>query len=216
MKKIFWISLCLIISVSGSRAESLYVNDIVKITLRTGPGIDHKIVNMLKSGDKVEIIETGKEWSQVKSAAGDTGWALTRLLTPREPNSQILMTLEKKYQTLLQERDTPTEKLHELTEENQQLKVALAEKENTLARLSETHATMEKETAELSKIKSALKQANTQLSRQRQQLTQYEAQISNEGLSQNIKWFLSGAGVLLTGFLIGLASRKSRRRPSLL
>ena len=54
-------------------AEEMYVNEIVQITLRTGKGTDHKIVAMIQSGQKVEIVEPGQDWSRVRTADGREG-----------------------------------------------------------------------------------------------------------------------------------------------
>ena len=38
-------------------AQDIYVNGVIKITMRMGPGVEHKIVAMLTSGSKLETIE---------------------------------------------------------------------------------------------------------------------------------------------------------------
>ena len=52
---------CLILIWVEAWAETKYVGDLTEITFRTGPGIDHKIVEMLKSGQKVEVVQAGGE-----------------------------------------------------------------------------------------------------------------------------------------------------------
>jgi hypothetical protein len=43
-----------------------------------------------------------------------------------------------------------------------------------------------------------------------------EKEIARLSLNRNIRWFLSGAGVLVLGFIIGFSTKKQRRRSSLL
>lgn len=81
-------------------AETMYIDDIVKITVRTGPGIAHKIVAMIKSGERVEVLKTeepDKEWSLVRITNGKEGWVLSRFLKSKEPDGLILERLKKKH-----------------------------------------------------------------------------------------------------------------------
>ncbi len=48
-----------------SWAQKAYVTDSLKITLRTGPSIENKIISMLDSGQPVEVLESIGEWSRV-------------------------------------------------------------------------------------------------------------------------------------------------------
>ena len=54
----------------------------------------------------------------------------------------------------------------------------------------------------------------------RKQQTQKALELDNEveklHWNQNVRWFLSGAGVLLLGFIIGFSTKRQRRRSSLL
>ncbi len=53
-------------------AEDIYVTGITNITMRTGPGLEHKIIAMLETGTKLEIVEYQKDWSRVKKDPGET------------------------------------------------------------------------------------------------------------------------------------------------
>ena len=44
-------------------AESKYISDTMKITLRTGPGKDRKIISLLSIGQKVDVLQPGDEWT---------------------------------------------------------------------------------------------------------------------------------------------------------
>ncbi len=53
MRHLVFIGVLLILFSTAVQAETMYVSDLVEITLRTGQGIDHKIIAMIKSGQKV-------------------------------------------------------------------------------------------------------------------------------------------------------------------
>ncbi|MFO7912531.1 MAG: SH3 domain-containing protein, partial [Desulfotignum sp.] len=46
--------------------------------MRTGPGVEHKIVAMLVSGTRLEILEYQDDWSMVQTDDQKSGWVLTR------------------------------------------------------------------------------------------------------------------------------------------
>ena len=69
--------------------ETMYVSDILKLTLRTGPSIENKIISVLESGQVMEVIKFGDEWSRVQLPNGKEGWVLSRYLTTGETNNII-------------------------------------------------------------------------------------------------------------------------------
>jgi len=71
------------------QAETMYVGDIIKITVRTGPGINHKIVAMINSGARVEVLKPEDEWSLVRITNGKEGWVLSRFLKSKEPDGLV-------------------------------------------------------------------------------------------------------------------------------
>ena len=101
--------------VSTANAETMYVSNIIKITLRTGPGTDHRVVKMLESGQKIEVLYQEEDWSQVRLLDGKDGWLLTRFISPEKPSGMLLKSLTGEHNVLLKE----TKSVHE---ENSKLK----------------------------------------------------------------------------------------------
>ncbi|MCK5097650.1 MAG: SH3 domain-containing protein, partial [Desulfobacteraceae bacterium] len=65
---------CFIIISSGfCYAESKYVTDITKITMRSAPDAEHKIISMLKSGTVIHVLEQSGAWSKVRTKNGKEG-----------------------------------------------------------------------------------------------------------------------------------------------
>jgi len=153
-------------------AENKYINDIMKITMRTGPGTNRKIIALVGIGQKVEVVRWGGDWTLIRLTNGKEGWVISRFLTDKIPSSIELKELKSKYKALMNEAATMQEADSLLKAENKKLSTKLA------------------------------------ASRKKFQKT------SNK--NQNIKWFLSGAGILILGFIIGFSTKRQRRRSSLL
>jgi len=195
-----------------AHAETMYVSNIVKITLRTGPGTDHKILRMLPSGQQVDILSKEGDWSYVRLPEGLEGWLLARFISAEKPSSLILKALEKEHQTLLGEAERLQTENKDLAMENSGLTAELAEVKERLAGVSKEFQTLKKESTDFLSLKSQYEKTNAALEEETR-----KAQVLHDLLlERNIYLGLSGAGVLLLGFIIGLSTRKNKRRSSLL
>jgi SH3 domain protein len=190
------VSLIYIFPISYSSAEDIYVTGVTNITMRTGPGVDHKIVRMLKSGTKLEIVEHKEDWSHVRTIDGKQGWVLSRFLTPKVPDALLVNKLEIENQRLM-------EKLAAIEEENKQLTV----KNATLVQLKEKYTKLKKESGQFLELKANYNEMTEQFENQKKKIEKLENDSKNE-----IKfWFLIGPGVLIIGFIFGLSTRKKKR-----
>jgi len=57
MKRFVLFGICLLLFVVPVHVSTMYVNDTVEITFRTGQSLDHKILSFLQSGQRLEVIE---------------------------------------------------------------------------------------------------------------------------------------------------------------
>ena len=209
MKKICWFTmLILFLPVSTTAAETMYVVDIIKITLRTGPGTDHRVVKMLESGQQVETIYQEGDWSQVQLEDGQKGWLLTRYISPDKPSSLLLSSLQDEYDLLLQKAKTIREENLMLKKDNATLSNELKAFQNELKKTTDEYSTLKEESADFISLKSNHEKTKTKLSEYEKKVAVMEKKLVNK----NIILFLTGAGVLLIGFIIGFSSKKQRRR----
>ncbi len=179
-----------------SFAEDIYVAGITKVTMRTGPGIKHKIIDILTSGDKLEMVEYQRDWSQVKTDKGRTGWVLTRFLTQEIPDAFLIEKLKKDNQELIS-------KFRVLEAENK----ILADKNSALVNFEEKYNKLEQESADFLKLETKYKKVMEEFAAQKEQIG-----ILKNNLNQEQKfWFLIGAGVFIFGLLLGLITRKKKR-----
>ncbi|MBU0999633.1 TIGR04211 family SH3 domain-containing protein [Patescibacteria group bacterium] len=216
MRRFLFIGVLLVLFSTTVRAETQYVSDLAEITLRTGKGIDHKIITMLKSGVQVEVLEPNDQWTKIRLPDGREGWVMSRFLTPKMPNSLELEELKKKHEALLAMADTPFKEIQKLQEENERLRSELAVAEKALNSLKGSYESLKKESPELLKLKSDYQRLEDQFAKQKKRAGQLEDELSKHDIRQHVRWFLSGAAVLLVGFFLGFSAKRQRRRSSLL
>jgi len=216
MKNIIFIGLCVVLLCSSAQAETMYVTDNIKITLRTGPGIDHKIIAMIKPGLELEVIQSANDWSQVRLASGTEGWILSRFITDIRPSRLELAKLEKKHGKLMAQSVSLFDENKTYKEKNKRLSSELLNCKEMLGNVSKSYETLKSESADFLKLQSNYKRTASQLADQNKKAEKLEEELSKLLLQHNIKWFLSGAGVLLMGFLIGFSAKRQRRKSSLL
>ena len=200
----------------GHAADTRFVSGVMEVTLRTGPGTDHRVTAMVASGEKIELVEQGKTWSKVHLEGGKVGYMLNRFITATPPCNITLEKLQKKHQTLVEQSSEPLKEVARLTNENEQLQSNFAAIEHSLNNLQIEHETLKKESGDFLNIKAKYTQTAKQLSEQSAKVEKLEAEMARLGWNQNIRWFLGGAGVLLLGYIIGFFSKRRRRRSSLL
>jgi SH3 domain protein len=147
-------------------------------------------MKFVKDGNQVELFEENGNWAKVRLQSGTEGWMLKRYLSDEKP---------------------PVEQVRELREENNVLKTGNEKLTRDLKKIKEIQQASSEELEKLQtsaeeKLAIGLKECN-------KMKDEYKA--SQE--FNKIMWFLSGAGVLLVGWLIGrFAGGPQRKRNKLL
>jgi SH3 domain protein len=197
-------------------AETLYVNDVIKVPVRSGASLDNKVIAMVASGDALEVMKRGEEWTQVRLADGKEGWMTSRHLITERPYVLQFRDLERKHADMLARAAPSARELSELRDQNTQLGEALEQTRGALESLRTAHEALQRDAANVVALRSERDSARTQLAEQTQQNRQTSEELTVLARSHNIRWFLSGAAVLLLGIAIGSSVRKKRHHSSLL
>ncbi len=193
-----------------------YVTDTLRTPLRTNPTHRHKIIRMLPPGSKVTILKANNDgWSNVifnHRGRDIKGWLPSASLQ-NMPIAQDRLTKQ-------------TEKVGTLTKENTQLKVDFStlttRYEETSEELREIKSESFQIESELSQLK-AISGQSIQIGQENEQhikrikILTDENIIMKERISQaedvvQRQWFLTGAGVLLLGVLLGRFFRKPTKK----
>ena len=211
-----FILIIILISSLSAQAESMYVTDVLKVTLRTGPSLNNKIIKMVESGQKIEVIEPGQEWSLVRLDDGMEGWILNRYMISDQTNKIKLVKLESKYSRLEAKSSSIFEENAELKTENQKLGSDLSDTKKELEKIRNNYESLKADSAEFIKLQSNFEKVSKQLTEQTQKATELAEQVSDLEVSYYIKWFLAGSGVLFVGFILGFSTKRKSRQSSLL
>ena len=212
------LAIILVIILSGSglvQAETWYVTDSLAITLRTGPELDRKITAMIKSGQSMEILEKGDEWSLVQLPSGIEGWVLNRFIKAEVPKSIQLVALQKKYDDLMAGATAPLKKLKEVNGENTRLHANLEKMKRDLGELQKSYQELRETTADARRIKKERDQLSKELTDKSKKTRELKTALAAAEKKNTLWWFIAGAGVLLFGFVLGFAVRPRRKRSSL-
>ena len=216
MKNIIFIGICVVLLCSSAQAETMYVSDSIEITFRTGPGIDHKIITMIKPGLELKVIQSENDWSQVRLLSGTEGWVLNRFITDIRPSRFELDRLKKKHEELMAQSVSLFDANKTYKVKNKQLSSELLNSKKMLGNVSKSYETLKSESADFLKLQSTYNKTASELAEQNKKAEKLEEGLSKLLFQHNIKWFLSGAGVLLVGLLIGFSAKRQRRKSSLL
>ena len=195
--------------------ETMYVSDVLKLTLRTGPSIENKIISVIDSGQMMEVVKFGDEWSQVQLPNGKEGWVLSRYLTTNETHNIKLERLEAKHKNLMIQAAELLEENNMLKAENKRFSTESKANQKQFVQTQADYEALKAEAAEFITLKANYKRAASQLAEQTTKAKQLEEELSSLEMSTYIKWFLAGSGVLIVGFLIGFSTKRQRRRPAL-
>ena len=210
------IGICLMVFVTFGSAENIYVTDVLKLTLRSGPSTEHKILSVIESGQQLEILDRGPEWTLVRLPNDKEGYVLTRYLSTTPTAGIRLQRLQEKHKSLMQQTASLLEENARFKSENNQLNSSLGSNEKTLEQERAEYEKLKADSAQFLTLKSKYDKAAAQLEEQTKRADTLEEQLNRFEMNQYIKWFLAGSGVLLVGFIIGFSARRQRRRPSLL
>ncbi|MGB2689867.1 MAG: TIGR04211 family SH3 domain-containing protein [Desulfobacterales bacterium] len=211
------VGICLFLLSTAVLAETkYYINDSMKITMRTGPATDRKIIALLSVGQEVKILESENEWTMVRLLNGKEGWVISRFLTDQTPESIQLEALKKNHSALQTKDASLMEENQALKAENKKLGIDLNTSETKQRGLGTSYETLKRESKQFLDLQAKYKESTSKLAAQTQKAEKYEDELTKLLWNKNIKWFLGGAGVLILGFIIGFSTKRQRRHSSLL
>jgi SH3 domain protein len=205
-----------LVAAHPSWAQNSYVTDSLRITLRTGPSVDNKIITMLSSGRAVEVLETSGEWSRVRIQEGDEitqeGWVLSRFLMTRLPWEVRAKTLIEENSGLKEKLSTMEKELSETTRLSRELGGKLKNTSGALAKVEKDFANLKKGAADYLALRTKYETVRSELETGRKNLRQLTRENEELRSSERIKWFITGASVVVFGLIFGLILGKKQRK----
>jgi len=199
----------------GEPAETLYVSDTtLEANLRTGTSQENRIIGMLRPGTQVTVLSEKEGWAEVTLEDGRTGWILRRYLSERPPWRETAEQLQRENEQLRNQ-------LHKVRTEHQQIAQKSAEVQKQLdsqqgefQSLQREHEDLRKSSTNYLNLKMAYENLQNEARQNKAKLDEVEKAYSKLKTSRAIRWFLSGAGVLMLGWIVGSSMARIRRRRS--
>lgn len=196
-------------------AETVYVSDVLRITVRTGPTTDNEIIEMVTSGAVLET--TGEEadgWYPVRTEKGTEGYAMARFLVDEPIARDQLADLQAQLDSLQAEPDSLRATALQVQTENKNLSAQNGELSLEVQQLAERLSSITDLSSNSLEIASERDEIRAERDRLLFELD--EARMNNSILEDQSdkKWAIVGAGVLFIGIVLGLVlpGLKSRRR----
>lgn len=209
-------STTLALSMSGvSAQEHRWVTDTTYVPLRSGKGNQYRIIDKgIKSGNRVTVISSDAEWTEVRTQGGQVGFLPTQFLIDTPTAALKLEAAEAKLSKVEAEYNTLKEQLSEATSASTQLDQELAEANTRVGEL-------QVELAEIKRISAnavSMHERHSELMHSHQ-VMQTELDVlkaENQRLQSDERntFFLYGAGSVGLGVIITLLVPALRRRKS--
>lgn len=205
-----------VLTAAAGMAQTKYVSEDFEITMRTGPGTDHKIIAMVPSGRELEVIEPGNDWSMVRLSNGREGWVLSRYLTSEMPSTVKLKRLETEYQSLQEQNQALKEKFSKVSADGSNLGIELRQTQQQLKSTESAYEALKRDSADFIKFKATYEKNLKELNENRTKAEQLETDLKKLASSQLIEGILYGGGLVIIGFITGWLMKKPKRRAGLL
>ncbi len=192
---------------SISLAEVMYIDDTLLVPLRSGEGLQFRIVHKgVKSGTKVELIghNTGSGYSHIKTPEGIAGYLPTRYLVKNEIARDRLVKVSMQ----LEKSQTTSNQLQSELKELQQKFNTLSTEHDQLTRQSDTTSSELKKVKSISSNALSLDQRNRELRETNQELKNEVELLTadNQRLKDKSEtsFMMIGAALVLLGVMLAL------------
>lgn len=204
MKRILFFMLLL--GSSSCFAETGYITDQLKITLRSGESTTHKVIRMLPSGTAVEILSRNSDtnYAKVRLPDGTVGYVLSRMLLKERPARERLAEAEQQLVVLRQEPGKLSSQLADLQESHADLQQRFNSMKSENSDLKQELSRLRKVAQDPLRIATERDDA---VERSQQLADELDIlKLKNQRLTDKTEqnWFLIGAGVIIAGIILGL------------
>ncbi|MGQ7956814.1 TIGR04211 family SH3 domain-containing protein [Pseudomonas sp. SP16.1] len=170
--------------VSAQAEEARWVSDSLNTYVRSGPTDGYRIVGSLTSGQKVQLLRTQGDYSQVRAENGNAVWIPSRDLQEVPGQAERLPQLEQRVAELSAELEGIDETW-----------------KTRVQGMQETLDARKKLIAELQTARGAL---DAELTTTRAQLREAQAQLGEEQQQVLMRYMVYGGGIAGAGLLLGL------------
>lgn len=165
-------------------AATKYVSDDLFTYMHSGPGTQYKIIGSVNAGERINVIQSNSNYTQIRDSKGRAGWISSKYVSNKMGLKERLPKLETQLAKLKAQLDTASDKANKekagLEGSLKSYKTQVEELQNANSKLNE----------ELQKVQAENRSLNAKLDTQKDDLL--------------MKWFTYGGMVAGGGLLLGL------------
>jgi SH3 domain protein len=199
----------------GYTAGTLYVSDTtLEANLRTGTSQENRIIGLLRPGTRVTLLSEEDGWAEVTLEDGRTGWILRRYLSERPPWRETAEKLSKENEQLRTQLHKIRTEYQEIMQESAELQKRMDSQQGELQSVQSEYEELKKSSTNYLNLKMAYENLQNETRQTKAKLDELEKAYGKLKTSRTIRWFLSGAGVLMLGWIVGSSMARVRRRRS--
>jgi len=203
----------------ASLAETRYVTDQFKITLRSGESSTHRIVRMIPTGEPLTVLRSNPDtgYTRVRTQDGKKGYVLTHQIVNEPIARDQLVALQGRVRELETAPGELSAKLAALQGEHAQLQQAYEELQNIKQKVGSELTNLRRTSSNAVQIANERNELRRQVARLSSEFEELKQENRELRVNSNQRWFLIGGGVVTGGILLGLVLphlRMRRRRDS--
>lgn len=196
-------------------ATTVYVSDTnLEANLRSGTSQENRIIGMLRPGTKLTLLGEENGWAEVTLEDGRTGWILKRYLSERPPWRETAEQLQKENEQLRAQLNKVRTEYKQIMQESAEVQRQLNSQQVDFQSVQREYDELKKSSTNYLNLKMAYENLQNEARQSKAKLDELEKAYGKLRTSRAIRWFLSGAGVLMLGWIVGSSMARMRRRRS--
>ncbi len=172
------------VNAQESSSNTRWVSDSLNTFVRSGPTDGYRIVGTLTSGQKVELISTQGDYSQVRSESGSNVWIPSKELQEVPGQAERLPQLEQQVAELSEELKTIDD--------------------SWKVRVQGMQETLDSRKALIDELDSRRVALETELTEARSELRSTQARLGDENKQVLMQYMVYGGSIAGVGLLVGL------------
>lgn len=189
-------------------AETKYVIDEHVFPLRSGKTTGYRIIQNLKSGTPVQVLEKDEEsgWIRAQTSSGKEGWIENRYLRSTPSSKEQLLKLQAMLKRMKQSGSSLESRMIDMEQKNESLeseKQTLTRSNSTLDKKLKNLTALSKNAIRLDRTNNELIQKNQQFEIDIEQLAAERDKLKYDNRNTGLKL---GALILIAGIVLGVVA----------
>lgn len=144
-----------------SLATPMFITDKVTVNILATPSPTSEVIAQMSTGDKIEMLRSEGDYSEIKTADDKIGWLLMQYLSDEEPMQKVFSQLVAKHRTVKNELKTAQIKIQKMNKLGKQVgnfKKTSKELKISQTMIKQLQETLDKKNIELTRMRGRLSQ----------------------------------------------------------